>query len=883
MKKKILSVLLVYFTVMQLLSVPVSASECVNRYDDVCASFDALAASKPVYALLYNTKEYDMKAGASQEAETVCTLTAGQQITLTEMIINDTGIWYKAKTALEGWEYEGYVESAYIISGDADFNAWLDLSIPSYLKVSLYNGSSAYDTYIENNFPSSYWEDLKNLKAAHPNWQFVPQYTGLDWDTVIDNEMYPSRNLIYITAKDSWKSKAEGDYDASTGTYIGKSGPNWVQASREAVEYFMDPRNFLTETAIFQFEQLTYNTSYHSEEGVELVLEGTWMSHQALEDNPSLTYARAFMEIGKNYGVSPFHLASRVRQEQGAMGSSPLISGTVSGYEGYYNYFNIGASGNTTSEVITSGLKKAVAMGWSTRYKSIEGGAKSVAGSYVSKGQDTLYLQKFDVDDSYNGLYYHQYMQNVQAPSSESLSVYWAYYEGGSLDNTIVFKIPVYENMPNAEVSYVGDINSELKTFSLNKTEGGVYYLSGEVVIVEWVDGVSTVPRETPKMYLVSTDGEEKIEAFVTATGTNTYYFDRVIEGLSSDKEYSFYIESASQNNVSSNKAMYVNFVNSAVPSSGFLGYIGNSRVKYYSDSSNRLVIRQLEPDYEGNINSELYSFSLNQTSQGAYYLSGSIVVVEWINGVSTVPKETPSMIFKSTDGSEQIEAFVTPTGTNTYYFDRFIEGLDSSKEYTFEITLTEENNISMYKSMNVSLATSPKMETEKVLGLINKNTIQYRMGSNGEMVITSVDGYYGNINSELKETVLTVGEAGNFISGKIIIVEWVNGCSTVPDCTPVMHFNSTDKTESLPVFVTPTGTNTYYFDRCIEYLDTGKEYIFTVESGDDKNISDTKKMTVTTACMDSKEGLLWTYNNQSVYYKTDALTGELRIYAVNN
>jgi phosphopentomutase len=49
------------------------------------------------------------------------------------------------------------------------------------------------------------------------------------------------------------------------------------------------------------------------------------------------------MYAGSVSGVSPFHLATRIIQEQGYSGQGNSISGTVDGYEGYYNYFNQGA------------------------------------------------------------------------------------------------------------------------------------------------------------------------------------------------------------------------------------------------------------------------------------------------------------------------------------------------------------------------------------------------------------------------------------------------------------------------------------------------------------------------------------------------------------
>ena len=72
------------------------------------------------------------------------------------------------------------------------------------------------------------------------------------------------------------------------------------------------------------------------------------------------------------------------------------------------------------------------------------------------------------------------------------------------------------------------------------------------------------------------------------------------------------------------------------------------------------------------------------------------------LTGKSTVPKVKPKMTLKSTDGKISLDVFVTATGTNTYYFDRFIEGIDTSKEYVFEITSGDSRNISPNKSMNV-------------------------------------------------------------------------------------------------------------------------------------------------------------------------------------
>ena len=163
-----------------------------------------------------------------------------------------------------------------------------------------------------------------------------------------------------------------------------------------------------------------------------------------------MKFYHIFWSIGaeENRQVSPFHLAARVLQEQGE-GTSPLISGTYPGYEHYYNYFNVGASGSTNEEVIRNGLNYAKDHDWHGAYYSILGGAEVISASYIRKGQDTLYLQKFNVSPTAsNPVYTHQYMQNISAPTSEALSMKKLYESAGALENTFVFKIPVYENMP---------------------------------------------------------------------------------------------------------------------------------------------------------------------------------------------------------------------------------------------------------------------------------------------------------------------------------------------------------------------------------------------------------------------------------------------------
>ncbi|MCR4929847.1 MAG: DUF4214 domain-containing protein [Lachnospiraceae bacterium] len=306
-----------------------------------------------------------------------------------------------------------------------------------------------------NSFPYGYRAKLKELQTKHPNWTFIPLNTNLEWDDVVKEEMKGNRSLVSITVKDSWKSKEAGDYDEATGTYIGKSGKNWVRASKEGVEYNLNPINYFDEYHIFAFEQLSFNPSIHNVDGVEAIIANSWMSHRPLEDQPNsgFNYSDVFMQNAIDSGVSPYHLASRVLQEQGRgnveskSNTNPLISGAY----GVYNYYNFGASGKTSAEVIANGVVYAEKKGWTTRFLSLSGGASIIGADYINRGQDSLYLQKFDVDNSDGGLYWHQYMQNLQAPMSEAGLTYRAYEGCNALEQNFVFEIPVYKNMPDNE------------------------------------------------------------------------------------------------------------------------------------------------------------------------------------------------------------------------------------------------------------------------------------------------------------------------------------------------------------------------------------------------------------------------------------------------
>ncbi|NLL76494.1 MAG: hypothetical protein GX235_04515 [Clostridiales bacterium] len=436
---------------------------------------------RTVMALVYLSDEYSIRSEASYDSSEVVAVPSGQQVQIQGVSWDGNyEMWIYVTLYYRDAQYKGYIPRSYLACSDEVFLEWENsYNIKPSVKRSFAAKRSAVQAYMDiEQFPDSYKVALTVLKQAHPNWTFVKMNTNLDWNYVVSEEMKDGRSLI----------------ESSFPVYMqdGKYSENWSYASKGILEHYLDPRNGLNESGIFQHELLTYNESYHTQAAVQSFLNNTFMYGNA--PNTSLTYANIFWTVGSGLKVSPFHLACRVYQEQGK-GTSSLISGTYPGYVGYYNFFNIGATGNTEQTVIESGLARASKEGWTDGYSSIAGGAGIISKNYILKGQDTLYLQKFDVDGSYDGMFWHQYMQNICAPSSEGQNIRKLYSNANSLENTFVFKIPVYNNMPAQACP------KPTVSYSISLTPPAGYgdaniYLDGIAYAAVWQDGkyVITAP-----------------------------------------------------------------------------------------------------------------------------------------------------------------------------------------------------------------------------------------------------------------------------------------------------------------------------------------------------------------------------------------------------
>ncbi|MBQ8310610.1 MAG: hypothetical protein IJX80_06335 [Clostridia bacterium] len=362
-----------------------------------------------------------------------------------------------------------------------------------------------YNSLLNAGFPEDYAISLTELHLLHPHWQFEPlliteEASTYTWDYIIQKENHdasnPENNLIF--SSDTYKP-----YHHPFNKEIYDSA--YYQVSDQGLEYFMDPRNFLNETDIFQFFDLSADESV-TEEAVQAILIGTFMENAFLENGKP--FAEYFVEIGNELGVNPIYLAVKARQEQGVGGTSPLISGkcgtvladfyqnqtqeTESGLQvlapsegytadaltdlnGYYNFFNIGASGKGLFKIYHNAMTRAIngtstmtdawgSPAWDTMWKSIYGGAYIIKNNYIDSYQNTIYLQKFNVDSrASSGNFWKQYMQNVSGAISEARTLYTAFASMGALDAECMFLIPVYGGMPteaspdpaNGDCSYV--------------------------------------------------------------------------------------------------------------------------------------------------------------------------------------------------------------------------------------------------------------------------------------------------------------------------------------------------------------------------------------------------------------------------------------------
>ena len=516
-----------------------------------------------------NATTLNVRSTPGTTGSVVKKLAYGAAVTVvSETAGSDGKTWYKIQFSSGSGTQEGYVRSDYI-----------------KFPVS-YSYDSTFENYLNSQgFPESYKVSLRTLHTEHPTWVFQAQKTGLNWSDVMAAEGAVGANLVSKSSLSSWKSTEYGAYDWNTGTWTGFDGSSWVAASKDIVAYYMDPRNFLNDTYVFQFLHHAYDSNAQTKEGLTSLITGTFLektpesttaatqsvqettgsgnspvvnnsgstgtsgslqqgesygpgmstgtsggtssgsssgstgsqgvslegpgstvsstisqrkvittalpeveygpgmdASSITDDNTGAsntspvptgqTYVDIIMKAASQTGVNPYVLGAMILQEQGT-GKSGSISGKTAGYEGYYNFFNVGAFASGSMSAITRGLWYASQSGsygrpWNSIEKSIIGGATYYSENFLKNGQDTFYLKKFNVQGS--NLYKHQYMTNVEGAAGEGAKLARAYTDAMK-KQALVFKIPVFNNMPEtacAKPTVNGSPNNKLSGITID-------------------------------------------------------------------------------------------------------------------------------------------------------------------------------------------------------------------------------------------------------------------------------------------------------------------------------------------------------------------------------------------------------------------------------
>ena len=345
------------------------------------------------------------------------------------------------------WYYISHADGTGFVRSDLIYN--IGESVPDNTTPNIMTDEEFEQYMITQGFPDSYKSLLRAMHKAHPTWILKAAQTGLDWNYVITKESALGVNTVHLTSPDAFKSKDPNAKNAD-GSYKVYDSGGYIAASREAIEYYMDPRNSFDDT-FFQFLSNSYDGNTQTLSGINTIVKGTFLG-KAFPEGGYTSYADLLLNAGKRYGVNPFILASKLINEHGSDGNSGSVSGKVEGYEGYYNYFNIGAYAHSGRSAIENGLIYAKEHGWDSREKSIMAGTEFFAKDYIRSNKTTAYFQKFNVMNGASAVARGQYMTALWGANSTGVTLGKGYVSAYS--SALTFEIPVYLSMPTLPAPY---------------------------------------------------------------------------------------------------------------------------------------------------------------------------------------------------------------------------------------------------------------------------------------------------------------------------------------------------------------------------------------------------------------------------------------------
>ncbi len=242
-------------------------------------ALNALPSAYAAQAAVIRGTNVNVRASASTSSQLLTSLGNNTAVSILNQTTGSDGkVWYQ----ISAGGVTGYVRSDLVSTQSVAYST--DANFEAYLA--------------QQGFPESYKAGLRTLHAQHPTWIFNAVQTGLDWNTAVASELQGTSSLVETGSKSSWKSTEAGKFDWTSSTWPGFDGATWVGASQEIVAYFMDPRNFLDDSYVFQFAVHDYNAELQTIDGLRSMLKGTFLDGQVAIDASSPLYAAAVAAQG---------------------------------------------------------------------------------------------------------------------------------------------------------------------------------------------------------------------------------------------------------------------------------------------------------------------------------------------------------------------------------------------------------------------------------------------------------------------------------------------------------------------------------------------------------------------------------------------------------
>lgn len=337
---------------------------------------------------------------------------------------------------------------------------------------------------------------LGAVRAAHPHWrfEFYDATMSLSRALAVQRTLERSDNTVSLGARPDWvipdSSLAEKDDN--------------YPATDAAITFMMDPRNFMNDgvkasdagccledsnghtdmdnLGIFQFADQGYisgeliDAKDYVVAALASYLDKSYWTSWGSNIARATEFAEYICDAGIRNGVHPLLLAAKISQE-GGLKDQELVSTLRDGFvcpdsgqpcsgqcldpkfapgcEGatcqpgakVFNYCGIGAY--TGGCNIQQGAAYAFKEGWSTEKAAIIGCAKFTFTDYICRGQDTYYLERWDLPGwvarpGKNG-WPHQYASNIDAAHGKGMILGNIVRNYGFTNYPLKFKIPVYK------------------------------------------------------------------------------------------------------------------------------------------------------------------------------------------------------------------------------------------------------------------------------------------------------------------------------------------------------------------------------------------------------------------------------------------------------